>query len=456
MAKGIEKQVFRRFFRTAFQTVLTAGLAIALWLGVFMPTFVPTVGFPGSIHGLTQMPAAFAFTDQQQLVMEVWRIVNRSYVDETFNHQNWWFLRQKVLKKQLPTWDDAYTAIQDMLAVLEDPYTRFLPPDQYKSLQTNTNGELLGVGLQIAKDEEDGNLRVIAPIEGSPAEAAGLLPQDEILEINGTPTRTISLDEAAARMRGAIGSQVALKVGRVDQPPFEVSIRRDRIEINPVTAELRVADGLPKLGYLRLGQFNGNAASELRASLQALEKQGADAYILDLRNNPGGLLTAGIEIARMWMDEGTVVFTVNRQGGLGSYDANGRAITADPLVVLVNKGTASASEILAGALQDNGRAQLVGETTFGKGLIQSLFDLPNGAGLAVTIAKYETPSHKDINKLGIVPDQTVETSVKQRQQFGTEEDAQYEAAVALLTQTIQSSQSPPNVGTIAVTDARTH
>lgn len=421
-----------------FRAVTATGLAIALWLFGSLPGDLSS-NLSGKVTGLSSghMPSAMAFTNQQQMVMEVWRIVNRSYVDETFNHQNWWFLRQKVLRKQLPTWDETYVAIQDMLAVLDDPYTRFLPPDQYQSLQTNTNGELVGVGLQIAKDDEESSLRVIAPIEGSPAEAAGILPQDEILEINGTPTNTISLDEAAARMRGSAGSQVALKVGRAEQAAFEVSIRRDRIEINPVSAELRAETGLPKLGYLRLGQFNGNAADELKTALKDLEKQGADAYILDLRNNPGGLLTAGIEIARMWLDEGTVVYTVNRQGGLGNYDAIGKAITDDPLVVLVNKGTASASEILAGALQDNERAQLVGETTFGKGLIQSLFDLPNGAGLAVTIAKYETPSHHDINKLGITPDREVETSVELRKQFGTEEDAQYKAAVDLLAQSFK-------------------
>lgn len=421
-----------RMFRTAITVVLT----ISLWLGVTIGGIVSPfgIGLPGTIS------EALAFTNQQQMVMEVWRIVNRSYVDETFNHQNWWFIRQKVLREQLPNWESTYKAIQDMLAVLDDPYTRFLPPEQYQSLQTNTNGELLGVGLQISKDEEGGNLRVITPIEGSPAEAAGLLPQDEILEINGTPTNSISLDEAAARMRGAIGSQVALKIGRANEPVFEVSVRRDRIEINPVSAELRTEPGLPKLGYLRLGQFNGNAATELKMSLEDLERQGAEAYILDLRNNPGGLLNAGIEIARMWIDEGTVVYTVNRQGALGNYDAIGKAITDDPLVVLVNKGTASASEILAGALQDNGRAQLVGETTFGKGLIQSLFDLPQGAGLAVTIAKYETPAHHDINKLGIAPDREVVSSIERRKQFGTAEDEQYEVAVSLLAQSFATAQ----------------
>ncbi|MGI8933254.1 carboxyl-terminal processing protease CtpA [Leptolyngbya sp. BC1307] len=411
-----------------FRAVIAVGLAIALWLGV------------GPAHISGNIPAALAFTNQQQMVMEVWRIVNRSYLDETFNHQNWWFVRQRVLRQQLPNWPATYQAIQEMLAVLEDPYTRFLPPSQYQSLQTNTNGELLGVGLQIAKEEEVSPLRVITPIEGSPAEAAGLLPLDEILEINGTSTSSLTLDEAAARMRGAIGSQVTLKVSRTDRDPFEVNVQRDRITINPVSAELRTESGLPKLGYLRLGQFNGNAVAELKTALEDLEQQGADAYILDLRNNPGGLLQAGIEIARMWLDEGTVVYTVNRQGYLGNYDAIGKAITADPLVVLVNKGTASASEILAGALQDNGRAQLVGETTFGKGLIQSLFDLPNGAGLAVTIAKYETPSHRDINKLGINPDQVVTSSTEQRRQFGTEADEQYKAATALLAQSFATAQ----------------
>ncbi len=418
--------------RRIFRIGLAIALSITVWLGA--------IGSEQGSVGLGKMPVAAAFTNQQQLVMEVWRIVNRSYLDETFNHQNWWFMRQKVLRQSLPTWKETYTAISEMLAVLDDPYTRFLPPQQYQSLQTNTNGELLGVGLQIAKDDEASPLRVIAPIEGSPAEAAGLQPLDTILAINGTLTKSLSLDEAAARMRGAIGTQVTLTVGREQVAPFDVNVQRDRITLNPVSSELRTEPGLPKTGYLRLGQFNGNAAAELKSSLQALEDQGADAYILDLRNNPGGLLQAGIEIARMWIDEGTVVYTVNRQGSLGSYDANGKAITSDPLVVLVNKGTASASEILAGALQDNGRAQLVGETTFGKGLIQSLFDLPHGAGLAVTIAKYETPSHRDINKLGIDPDQVVTSSVERRQQFGSKEDTQYKAAVALLAQSFATAQ----------------
>jgi carboxyl-terminal processing protease len=185
---------------------------------------------------------------------------------------------------------------------------------------------------------------------------------------------------------------------------------------------------------MRLSQFNGNAAESVAGAIRTLTDQGAEGFILDLRNNPGGLLQAGIEIARLWLPEGTIVYTVNRQGILDSFEAFGHALTDAPLVILVNEGTASASEILAGALQDNGRAKLVGSTTFGKGLIQSLFDLPDGAGLAVTVAKYETPDHHDINRLGITPDRIVKGVPLSRDTIATEADPQYQAALEMLSQ----------------------
>jgi carboxyl-terminal processing protease len=181
---------------------------------------------------------------------------------------------------------------------------------------------------------------------------------------------------------------------------------------------------------------------KLADAINTLVDQGAEGYLLDLRNNPGGLLQAGIEIARLLLSQGTIVFTVNRQGILDSFEAFGQAITDAPLVVLVNEGTASASEILAGALQDNGRATLVGSTTFGKGLIQSLFDLSDGAGLAVTVAKYETPAHHDINKLGITPDRIIASVPLNRDTIATEADPQYEAALEMLSQaTVVASAS---------------
>ncbi|WP_066379189.1 carboxyl-terminal processing protease CtpA [Anabaena sp. CA = ATCC 33047] len=402
----------------------------------FMHKQVLRLGFSlflafGLAWGAVMQPAN-ALTEEQKLVSEVWRIVNRTYLDDTFNHQNWAAVRQKALEKPFKDQKAAYVAIQNMLKTLDDPFTRFLDPEQYRSLQVNTSGELTGVGLQIALNPETGKLEVVSPIEGSPAEKAGIRSRDRILKIEGFSTANLTLDEAAARMRGPIGSLVTLIIERDGEGEKEVRVVRDRIALNPVVAELRTSPAGKSIGYLRLTQFNANASTELAHAISSLEKKGADAYILDLRNNPGGLLQAGIEIARLWLDSGTIVYTVNRQGIQGSFEAFGPALTDDPLVVLVNQGTASASEILAGALQDNGRAKLVGETTFGKGLIQSLFELSDGSGLAVTIAKYETPSHHDINKLGIKPDQVISQQPITREQIATAADLQYQSALEVL------------------------
>jgi carboxyl-terminal processing protease len=402
----MQKQVFRLGFSLL--------VALSLAVGIFV------------------QPAA-ALTDEQKLVSEVWRIVNRTYLDDTFNHQNWAAVRQKVLEKPLSDQKAAYGAIQNMLKSLDDPFTRFLDPEQYRSLQVNTSGELTGVGLQIALNAQSGKLEVVAPIAGSPAEKAGIRPRDRIVKIEGISTTDLTLDEAAARMRGPIGSLVTLLIEREGEGEKEVRVVRDRIALNPVVAELRSSPQGTPFGYLRLTQFNANASMELAHAISSLEKKGAAAYILDLRNNPGGLLQAGIEIARLWLDSGTIVYTVNRQGIQGSFEAFGPALTDDPLVILVNQGTASASEILAGALQDNGRATLIGETTFGKGLIQSLFELSDGSGLAVTIAKYETPNHRDINKLGIKPDTVVTQQILTRDEIATETDLQYQAALDVLS-----------------------
>ncbi|MEO0837210.1 MAG: carboxyl-terminal processing protease CtpA [Cyanobacteria bacterium J06642_3] len=380
-------------------------------------------------------PEAHAFTEEQKLLLQSWRIVNQSYLDETFNHQNWWKMRERYVKKPLRDRESAYTAIEDMLATLDDPFTRLLRPEQYRSLQVNTSGELSGVGLQINVNPETKLIEVITPLAGSPAEAAGIEPRDSILEIDGVDTKTITLDEAAAKMRGKVGTTVSLRIKSGQNQgvkPHNVELVRDRISLNPVYTALDTNTD-KKIGYVRLNQFSANAAKEIAHGVSKLEQQGAEAYILDLRNNPGGLLQAGVEIARMWLDEGTIVYTVNRQGALGSFDSTSEILTDDPLVVLVNQGTASASEILAGALHDNQRALLVGEKTFGKGLIQSLFELPDGAGLAVTVAKYETPNHTDINKLGIMPDDVISQKPITYTQIATDADLQYQEALKLVT-----------------------
>ena len=396
-------------------------IVICVWVSVTLFSFAPN---------------AQAFTEEQKLLLQSWRIVNQSYVDETFNHQNWWLVRQSFIKKPLREREETYQTIEQMLALLDDPFTRLLRPEQYHSLQVNTSGELSGVGLQINIDSETKLVEVVSPLAGSPAESAGIEPRDYILEIDGVDTKTLTLDEAAARMRGDIGTKVSLLVQSHNRNPESIrnlSLIRDRISLNPVTASLENISN-KHIGYVRLNQFSANATQEIAHAVAQLEKDGAAGYILDLRNNPGGLLQAGVEIARLWLKEGTIVYTVNRQGTLGNFESNEQVITEAPLVVLVNQGTASASEILAGALQDNGRALLVGEKTFGKGLIQSLFELPDGSGLAVTVAKYETPNHTDINKLGIQPDFVVSQEPITYNQIATDADLQYQQALKLLTQ----------------------
>lgn len=383
------------------------------------------------------------YLQEQKFLTNVWQIVNRSYVDADFNHQNWYKVRRQFVNRKFNSREDTYQAIREMLATLDDPFTRLLEPDKFKSMQTSTSGALTGVGLQIAVDEPDNNVTVIAPIEGSPADMAGVRSRDRIVGIDNIPTKGLSLDECANRMRGAIGSEVKLSLERpiADSKGFEkldVLIKRDRIAVTPIIAKLNQEEN-HKVGYIRLNQFNGNASADMEKTLKKFKSEGADRYVLDLRGNPGGLFDAGLQIARMWIPEGTVVYTVDRHGIQESFEAKGDAITTDPLVVLTDGGSASASEILAGALQDNDRAQLVGTKTYGKGLIQSLYELEDGAGLAVTIAKYETPLHHNIHKRGIIPN--VEVSLNEpitRKQLGTKEDPQYVAALSVLDGTYKN------------------
>ncbi len=379
-------------------------------------------------------PIQPAWGSEQKLLAEAWTYVDRAYVDPEFNGQNWWQVRQDLLSQSLPDRQTTYRAIESMLALLEDPFTRFLDPDQYQQLQTSTAGELNGVGLQIAIDDQL-QVVVIAPIEGSPAERAGLQSGDLIIEVDRVSVEGFTLDEVADRMRGPMGSAVELTIQR-NQQTFSVTLTRESIDLNSVRSQ-QVTD--PETGelvtYVRLSQFNGKAAQQLRDIVETADVEPVEGYVLDLRNNPGGLLQAAIEIGQMLIDRGDIVLVTTRNGVQDSIATTPERISTKPWAVLVNSGSASASEVLAGALQDSGHGILVGTQTFGKGLIQSLFELDDGSGLAITTAKYLTPKGRDINKQGIEPDIQVALPADAQltvDRVATEADVQFSAALEVL------------------------
>ena len=390
---------------------------------------------------------AFFQDSPKEIVDEVWQIVDRDYVDSVgkFTPEGWRKLRNEYLSRDYKDKKEAYASIREMLKTLGDPYTRFMDPDQFKDMQIDTSGELTGVGIQLSQDPETKQLVVVSPIEGSPAAAAGVRSRDVILRIDSKTTQGMDSDQAVKLIRGPVGTKVTLTIKRGNEE-LTVPLTRQKIELHAVSFRRQDSSSGP-VGYIRLRQFNANAAAEMRQAIVALEKDNVNGYVMDLRSNPGGLLFGAIDIARMWMPKGVIVSTKDRQGISEQATANNRAITSKPLVVLVDGGSASASEILSGALQDNHRALLVGTKTFGKGLVQSVRPLGDGSGMAVTIARYLTPSGRDIHKHGIDPDvesklddKQRETLAKNQDDIGTASDPQYRVAVQALQKEIASAR----------------
>ncbi|MCD8377832.1 MAG: S41 family peptidase [Candidatus Gastranaerophilales bacterium] len=350
---------------------------------------------------ISGMQSGFAVSPDQ-LYDEVWRLINLKYVDQTDNSQDWDIWRHRYDGK-MKTKEDAYAAIDTMLASLNDPYTRFLDPKEFAEETSSIKGSLQGIGIQIGM--KDGNLVVIAPIEDSPADKAGILTDDLILEIDGVSTKGITIDKAADRIRGNSGTQVTLLIKRKDVEPKKYTITRAEIEIKSVSVKTPIETKIPdSVQYIRLSSFiSKNAAAEVLNILKTTSST-KKGYILDLRSNPGGLLSNAVLMSDMFLQGGGIVSTVDRYGYKDTTKAAKIRITNKPLVVLVNKGSASASEIFSGAMKDNGRAILVGEQTFGKGLVQEINKLSDDAGLNVTIQRYLTPNGTDIHKKGITPD----------------------------------------------------
>ena len=387
----------------------------------------------------------------KEVIDHVWQIVYRDFLDSSgkFERSNWINLRKEFLAKKYSDNNEAYDAIRDMLSNLDDPYTRFLDPKEFNQMRIDTSGELTGVGIQIVKDKESDSIIIISPIEGTPAYEAGIKAKDKILSIDNVSTKGLNIEDAVKLIRGRRGTKVKLEILR-NGNSFYKSLLRERIEIKSVTSKINeTKDGL-LIGYVRIKQFNANASREMKDTLKDLEIKKVSGYVLDLRSNPGGLLESSIDISRQFIDKGIIVSTLSKDGLRETKRGNGKALTKKPLIVLVNEGSASASEIVSGAIRDNNRGKLVGKKTFGKGLVQSMRTLVDGSGLTVTVAKYLTPNGTDINKFGITPDIEVKMNsnpILQRE-IGTKRDRQYRAGEKELLKIIKKtklvSQFQPN------------
>ena len=379
----------------------------------------------------------------KEVIDHVWQIVYRDFLDSSgkFERSNWINLRKEFLAKKYSDNNEAYDAIRDMLSNLDDPYTRFLDPKEFNQMRIDTSGELTGVGIQIAKDKESDSIIIISPIEGTPAYEAGIKAKDKILSIDNVSTKGLNIEDAVKLIRGRRGTKVKLEILR-NGNSFYKSLLRERIELKSVTSKINeTKDGL-LIGYVRLKQFNANASREMKDTLKDLEIKKVSGYVLDLRSNPGGLLESSIDISRQFIDKGIIVSTLSKDGLRETKRGNGKALTKKPLIVLVNEGSASASEIVSGAIRDNNRGKLVGKKTFGKGLVQSMRTLVDGSGLTVTVAKYLTPNGTDINKFGITPDIEVKMNsnpILQRE-IGTKRDRQYRAGEKELLKIIKKTK----------------
>ena len=312
---------------------------------------------------------------------EVLTQVQKNYVDET-----------KVK-------DLVQGAIRGMLSTL-DPHSAYMTPEMYKEMQVETKGEFGGVGIQIGVKEN--RLAVIAPIDGTPAQRAGIKAGDYITKVNEESTKDLTLMDAVQKMRGPKGTKVNLTIQRDGaNDPLQFTLVRDTIKIESVKSKV-----LENIGYVKLTQFQEATGRDLGRVLKQFKDQKVQSTILDLRNNPGGLLTAAVEVSEQFLPNGKlVVYTKGRESKKDEWFAKGKDQMDDsPMIILVNEGSASASEIVAGALQDYGRAVIVGTTSFGKGSVQTILPLGDGSGLRLTTAKYYTPKGRSIQSTGITPD----------------------------------------------------
>ncbi len=346
------------------------------------------------------------------VIWEAWNLLQRQYIapDE---------LEGKKL---------VYGAAEGLVRAVGDPYTVFMPPTETVAFRQSLNGSLEGIGAELK--DKDHLITVVNAIEGSPAEKAGLLPEDIIAEVNGESMEGKSLSQAVEKIRGPKGTKVTLLIYRASSTtPVAITITRAAILLPSVTSKIIDTPQGP-IGYVDLTQFGDRSMEEVRTALDTFKLRTLKGIVLDLRYNGGGYLGGAIELTSMFLKEGKVVSVERRDVPLETQSVSGDTIYPDiPLVVLVNEGSASASEIVAGALQDNKRATVIGVKSFGKGTVQEVLEMQDGSSLRVTVARWLTPNGKNLGKEGVTPDYVVERTIEQYQ---ANEDPQLDAATAFL------------------------
>jgi carboxyl-terminal processing protease len=386
---------------------LTIGAAVAL--------MIMALAFAGGVvyerlaaDRLTLTPPVTSPTTPEQAAREVVGIIQEEALD--------------------PSNDASLTAgvVQGLLDALEDPYANYFDAKHFEYFDEQTRGEFFGIGITIS--DRDGKPYVVSVIPGTPAEAAGLKANDVIASIDGVERDKWDLDEVVKRVRGPEGTTVKLEIAREGQKErLTFTITRAKIDVPTLEQELVGTD----VGYIRLYTFNGKSVGDVRDAIAALTKAGAKGFVLDLRDNPGGLLDSSVDMLSLFVKDGVAVRVEARDPRMNAeYRVSGKTATDAPLVVLVNENSASASEIVAGGLQDYARATIVGVTSFGKGSVQQIEELSFGGAIKLTIAHYLTPKGRIIDKKGVVPD--VEVPMEAEKQAERETDVQFERAVRKL------------------------
>lgn len=337
----------------------------------------------------------------------------------------WTMLQNDFVDSPSSNKDLFYGALKGLVWGLKDPYTTFFDPDMAQQFNQQLDGTFYGIGAEIGLDD-NGNVVVVSPLDGTPADTAGILPEDYILKIDGTETTGMSVNEAVSKIRGDKGTTVTLTIGRPNKEPFDVAIVRDEIKVDSVKWELR-DDGI---AVVSINVFNEDTQTLFAKAVQDIEDAQVKKMIVDVRNNPGGLLDSAIDLAGYWIGDKVAVIEDTGEGKT-DLNASGMPVLAGlDTVVLVNGGSASASEILAGALQDYHEATVMGEQSFGKGSVQEYHDLPDGSAVKITVARWLTPLGRSIDKEGIAPDQVVPYSSEDNSHVDT--DNQLQAAIDLL------------------------